>query len=560
MDVQLVLAKVAQYISSGVELEGVWDKWFPVNLNEMAEYARKLPLCRGVEMPETPVHGYDPFSMSLSMRTKHERSIWLVTKSFAFHSEARLTHAGFTPQASKMITYFRVCLVANGCGAKAEKWQDVEASLSEGVYPLQVDSPALDQAALTKAKESWAVLVLTLLGAYIDANGSFGPVAEGLCADMWMRTPWPKLLEEHDLTWGQIIQCVACSFSPRALLMAVVHNILVGLFPQAPIYDVVHYTIRPKQAMPMISPWGPPAAQGWWKVLTAYASHCLNARKLALRKVMEDLGEDVFPGQLQAWIHSDMNPFVDLMRIMSPIILATYRPMYMPHLSCALYLDRSGDEVRLMQHAKSFAEMIVSHEFNQQAIERSSFDIREISRLGEWMDKAYHRPGTTLVGSELLILTGDPGQDVKPWQFPSVSTTVIPDADTMSATLETPVLGLMESHEDPFSAAHLARPKPVTIEDGDSSGATPPIVMPVRRMVMPVVSRAPTPSREFSQAQLTAFQAAKAKLVFEEYTDDELWRTFTGHSHATKFGWLIRSELKAAAKVYNTVLYELRDQ
>jgi hypothetical protein len=542
VDVCKLLTAVSEYCSLAVNDEEKWVNWTLDDATEVETLARKLPTCQGVKIPSLPLHGYDPFSMSLSAHGWHERTTWLLTKTFAYYSERALLEAGFTPQGAKLLTYFRICLIANGCGSEKEEWAGIKASYTQGAHPIRADCPALDTAALFVAKSSWAVLTLTVLAAYVDSGYRFSEATISLCEATWARTAWPKLLEEYDLEWAQIVQCIAKSFSPRALLLAVVQNILVGEFPQAPIFDVVHYTVVPEEAMIIISPWGPTAATIWWKMFTAHASATLRQRRRAIEFSLKDLGPDFFEPKLIEWVTTDMNPFLDLLRIMAPIILKAYRPMYMPHLSSTLYLDYNNDDLKLQAHAKAFAELVVSNQFNQDSFKRSSFEFVDLLGLDHWTNQQITNKVDNNVGDVVLQLHSPSPSEVRPWQFPSVSMAKVPAPDTLSvksnyhlttvkATEFTPMPELTafirSDSDSELSAAQ--------VDDGTA-------IATMRALTTTEMGK--------DDDTGTALAFARTKLYAEDYTDAQLIAVFEGHPGAIKMSRFFRPELTKAKAAY----------
>jgi len=383
-DMAAVAKTILDYASVSIKNETMWQHWFPIE--DLADESKclTLPIIQGMHIPDTPTFGFNPFVMRANGTVFSKQTTWVLKRSFAMYSEARMESQHYSLQASKMLTYLKLCLVMNGCASRTEMMAGDEVFLTGATYSAKMDGVPLDPKALSLANKAWPMVILTVLTAYIDVGGQFTEATVRRCEADWMRTPWPKALEEHDIEWPHLFNYVIRCFSPRALLVALTHKVLSGGLYSAPIFDVVNYTIERKCALPMISPWGPESAAAWWRCTQYHLHRSILSHREALRTVIEDLGPGALHERVVDWATSNAHPYLDSLRILSPTILSLMRTMYMPSLQSHLYLDASVDSERIMRHARDFAVMAVNQGFDQDGIQACPVLKAELEDVGDF--------------------------------------------------------------------------------------------------------------------------------------------------------------------------------
>lgn len=410
------------YMTVGIANPVYWANWFPGEGQELpaARAARLLPKASFLTLPQKLVFGHDPFKSAGMSESIEERHHWLSATSFAKHSESLLAGVGFEPQAAKLLTYYRMCLLTWSAGAIREEWAGMSEDLCAGQYQLTIDSVPLDDHAFRTAMESWPMLVLVIMSGYADAGYAFTAPMVAYCQRAWRMTPWPRFLEEHHLSWEYLTQYFARSFSPRGLYMALSHRILLGDFYYASVYDVVTYSITDKCAMAMVSPWGPMGAAAWWKMVTATICSHISTRRATLKTHIARFPTGAFPAVISSWVKADIHPMYDLFRMIVPVLMETMRPLYVPSATSDLYLDLSGNADRIMRHASSFSEQMIASGFGQDMLERSRPDFELMASLSE--QGITKRLGFDSATDEYVPLTEltTPIESVKAWQFPTV--------------------------------------------------------------------------------------------------------------------------------------------
>lgn len=395
-----VAKTILDYASVAVMNPALWQNWFPVDDLANESLGLTLPVVQGMHIPEMPTFGFNPFVMRANGTTFSKQTTWVLQRSFAMYSEARLESQQYSLQAAKMLTYLKLCLVMNGCASKTEYMPGVEIILTGPTCSAKMDGVPLDQKALALANQAWPMVVLTVMTAFADVGGQFTDATVNRCESDWMKTPWPKALEEHDIEWPHLFNYVVRCFSPRALLVALTHKVLSGGLHSAPIFDVVSYTIERKCALPMISPWGPESAAAWWRCTQHHLHRGILSHRSALKTVIEDLGPGALHDRVVDWATSTAHPYLDSLRIMAPTILSLMRTMYMPSLQSHLYLDANVDAERIMRHARDFAFMSVDQGFDQDGIQNCPIPKSELEDVGDFKSLLAHAVTTGLPRSD----------------------------------------------------------------------------------------------------------------------------------------------------------------
>jgi len=444
-----MMQKMLDYMMIGVRPDTTWDCWFPSSYTKDAPGQSAIPWVTGMTIPDLPAFSHDPFVRKYDQEKMNDRTTWLLQQSFVAVSEEALVAEGFSPTSAKFLTYLRMSLIKAGGFCHNEQWGDLQIRISGPHHPIRLDCKPLDLDALTIAEAAWPMIAMTCFGIFIDTGYKFTSEAAAACAALWVRTPWPKMLEEYDLNWKQIFQYLIRCFSPRAILVALTFRLVLGTIPNAPIYDVVAYTVSDNCAVTMISPWGPVAAMAWWRIFERTVTQLLLTSRMTLRAATEDLGVEAFGPVIAEWIPAELNPLLDIVRIMAPIVKDTLRPMYMPSISSHLYIEYTHDDLRLTHHAENFARTVVTHAFGHERLNSLPFSIKDVA-IAISRDTMLH--GITPVGQASQAIA-EVGPSVTfasgPWAFPAARKQPTWDTETVTsygdsdqtATLSTTSLG-----------------------------------------------------------------------------------------------------------------------
>lgn len=497
-------AKATYYTLCGLPGPDTWLPWF-VSAGELSpEKAELLPDLPQLRLPEYGSLFHDPFSMKSETEMYQDRTTWLLIRSFSYHSESVLKRVGFSALAAKLLTYYRICFIAAGAGARKYASYDDEVDLMSSSCSLMLDSPAIDKDAFALAEQSWPLVVMTVVGGFIDTGYQFSDQTATLCEKSWGMTQWPKAFEAHDLTWSQLIQFLFRAYVPPLLLASMCHRILTGGFEYAAIYDAVSYSISDACVVPMISPWGPKAAAAWWRSATAFMSAMLLARKDSLTKSGTDLGQGAFSPKVTEWLSAKVHPYLDVLRMVLPIVADTMRTMYMPSISSQLYLSYHDEDKKMLRHARAFSEVVVGQGFAQATLDDLRFSIKDLDvmeKLHEVVSLGSAKRPPYLQNSGARRRSVD---ELLPWQAPSLYRVTLPTPDDLASisTCEEPPdyeEGLIQVD----GVAYVANVKDSTIEGELGGLSLEPVLLPV-----PVKVR----SASASQKEQHAIEIAKRAL------------------------------------------------
>lgn len=395
-----------QYSVAGVRSDARWANWYHT---DEAQYAT-ASICSvpGMQIPATNKLLYNPFRMDQVGSVRPGPSAALLERSFVTQNEAQLRGQGFSAKAAKYIAYVRLCLTANGCLASYGLRAAPMPLIHRIQAPLPLDHTPIDDDIFRMVAESWSTLVYTALGAYMDVGHAISEVTAQRAEALWVVTKWASCMEECDVQWPHVYKYALQVFPPEALLLAATVRMLTGGMPSAPIYDSVSYRVDAKCAMAMISPWGPATIPQWWKACVAQTVQLISTHRTNLRAAAATMPTDAFHPNIQAWISSDIDPYLDVIRILLPVLVPTLRPMYMPALHSRLYLSSQQADVDIAAHAHSFARMLVTQAFGQHQLTSLGFSPRDIHGVTDFRKFMYgHGASTALVpASERLLSWG----------------------------------------------------------------------------------------------------------------------------------------------------------
>jgi len=562
---------VLSYVASGVRLGPSSDlsRWFPKSFATEESKVHKLPLIAGMgAAPQTGLM-QNPFLPVATNPNSMRRMKELLEASFVMRSEDALLAAGFTPQASKLLTYYRLCICASGAYSREEDFCGATASLVGNAYAPGLTVKQYDHRLFVLADQSWPVLVLAALGAFVDAGNRFSESAAKSAQQSWACTDWRSCLREAEVTWPQVFQYVIRVFAPRALIATVVHRILTGSAKSCPIMDVATHSENDIVAFPVSAPWAAGAAGAWWMSVRLAAMVEVLERRAIVRDLLVSTGGEYLPTGLLTWAASDLDPLVDVMRIAAPMILGMVRPIYEPPPDSALYSRAAPDLSLISHHAGRFASLLVAALFLQEAVEDPAVDYTLMPQLP----------------ADRLMLTYAPNLDSIPGLNPNrltFSATVheqgslpmpeIPQAPMAMlepAAQQVPIASLStnpfadmviegeEEENEAYLDAHMDEP---------GMGYVPIDEAPHRPAPPPPRPRAPTPqpiADEFPpldprvQRRADALALAKNKLYGERYDQGYFEEAMDSRARSTFFSQIWRPELSAAKRAFDKHMEDL---
>jgi hypothetical protein len=514
--------KAYLYVTSGISGLARWTNWY---LAEPGAYQGiSIRLIPGMHLPPEPRFLFNPFRMDQMGALVNDTTASLLERSFVTQNENHLTVLGFSSQAAKLMAYLRLCLVSNGTLSQSGINGQARVTLVNTSASISLDHTSVDHHAYKLATEAWSTIVFAAIGAYCDVGHQFSPAAADRAEALWLVTKWATMLEEYNLQWAHIFRYVLQPFCPEALLLAASFRMLTGGMASAPIYDTVSYRINQKCALPMISPWGPTAIPPWWRACVSHAVGLITTHRHNLRTAIASMPADAFHPHIQAWITTTLDPYLDVLRILLPVLVATLRPMYMPALQSNLYLAPDNADRAIAAHAEGFARMLVAQAFGQSHLTTLSFSPRLLDGVSDFrvFVLGVNASRALVPADERLLAWGIvPGTSLAA-STPNLQSLTVISLDTMNTVII----------DDTASVAD-------TVADAEVTAA-----------------RRDAQSSQFTarEHKVIAFRLAKKRMIFEEYTDVALREILERPRSNSIFKMFWRPELCKAKKTYDRYL------